>query len=258
MFLIALLSALQPLLLSTSFTYVLASTAYLHMPQLFSLHPLIAHHHLCYIDVYHVCSIKQLLYIFVYSSPFMYYFCKNFLLPCFSCILCFCVYFVPDCLPLFGLMAFCIWVFHDLFGCFNIAGCVWFVCVAVLFLCFVNVHLYCIIVKPFSVLLISLMCVIHLLISICLNISLIACPPSSVSCKWLLCVWFNIWAIPFQITPKNKIGWSLLFDWGPLYFDCSVCFTVVCDLLHENLRESKKELEYINKHNHMVNQIHIK
>jgi len=36
MFLIALLTALRTLLLFTSFTYVLASTAYLYMPQLFT------------------------------------------------------------------------------------------------------------------------------------------------------------------------------------------------------------------------------
>jgi len=55
MFLIALLSALQILLLFASFNClsVHASTLYL----------LLAHHHLCYVEVYCACTIKQLFYI---------------------------------------------------------------------------------------------------------------------------------------------------------------------------------------------------
>jgi len=60
--LIALLSASQPLLSFTFFTYVLASTAHLYMPQLFThCLPTI----ICYIDVYCVCTIKQLFYTFL-------------------------------------------------------------------------------------------------------------------------------------------------------------------------------------------------
>jgi len=80
-----------------------------------TFHSLLAHHHLCYLDIYYVCTITQLFFIlfYVYYSPsFMYYFCKYFLLPCFSWILCFCVNFAPDSFPLFGSMAFCIWVFY--------------------------------------------------------------------------------------------------------------------------------------------------
>jgi len=57
-----------------------------------TLHQLLAHHHhLCYVDLYCVYTRKQLFYTFfnLYDYlPFMYYFCKYFLSPCFSCILC--------------------------------------------------------------------------------------------------------------------------------------------------------------------------
>ena len=46
-----------------------------------SLHPLLAQHHLCYIDVYCVCTIKQLFYVLFYvyySPPFIYCFGKHF------------------------------------------------------------------------------------------------------------------------------------------------------------------------------------
>jgi len=47
---------------------MLASPAHLYMPHLFSLHPLVAHHHLCYVDVY--CGFfKFLIYAtFLYDS----------------------------------------------------------------------------------------------------------------------------------------------------------------------------------------------
>ena len=70
-----------------------------------STHPLLAHHHLCYVDLYCVCTTKTIaLYFFYlyYYLPFMYYICEYFLSPCFSCILCFRVNFVPDSFSLFG------------------------------------------------------------------------------------------------------------------------------------------------------------
>jgi len=61
MFQIALLSASQPLLLFTSFTYVLASTADLHMSQLTHCLPTI----ICVTLIYIVyVLLKQLLYTF--------------------------------------------------------------------------------------------------------------------------------------------------------------------------------------------------
>ena len=42
--------------------------------------------------------------------------------PCISCILCFCVKFVPDSFVTFGSMALCIWVFYNPFVLSKIAG----------------------------------------------------------------------------------------------------------------------------------------
>ena len=96
MLLIALLSALRPLLLLSSFTYVLASTAHLYMLQIFT-------HYLTTIicdilvDVCCVYNNKQLFHILFYMYgclPFICCFCK-----------CFCYHISPAC-SVFGSWPF--------------------------------------------------------------------------------------------------------------------------------------------------------
>ena len=94
MFLIALLSASRPLLLFTSVTYMLASMpiSTLHGS---TLHSFLAHHQLCYVDVYCVCTIKQSFYILsfslYYSRLFICCFYKYFCLDVCPAHSCFCV-----------------------------------------------------------------------------------------------------------------------------------------------------------------------
>ena len=57
-----------------------------------AIHPLLAHHHLCYVDEYCVCTtIKQLFYILSYNCIILRssynVFVNVFLMPCLSCIL---------------------------------------------------------------------------------------------------------------------------------------------------------------------------
>jgi len=93
-------------LLFTSFTYVHTSTAHLHILELFThCLPTI----ICVTLMFIVYNKTYVLYTFIFNPP-LYCFCKYFLSPCLSWMLCFCVYFVPDSFPFFGSMVFCIWV----------------------------------------------------------------------------------------------------------------------------------------------------
>ena len=124
MFLIALLTASRPLLLFTSFTYVLTSTAYLYMPQLFThCLPTITCVTLnrCILWMYYK-TIGLCFFKLYYYFPFMCYFCKYFLSPCFS----LCTLFLCElCGWFLTLSHYLVWwlsvfVFHDPFRLSNI------------------------------------------------------------------------------------------------------------------------------------------
>jgi len=129
MLLIALLSASRPLLLFASFTYMLASTAHLYMPQLFTH---------CLPSI--ICVALMCIVYVVWNNLFIYFL--------FNCIILRPIYIVSVnifCHHMFVLHTLflselCAWffpiiwldgfvyLFFYLFWWFNIAGYVWFVC----------------------------------------------------------------------------------------------------------------------------------
>ena len=79
---------------------------------------LLAHHHLCYVDVYCVCTLKELFHVLFYvhcSPPIICCLCECFCHHV-STACCFCVNFVSDSSSVFGLMVcFCVIPFFAFF-----------------------------------------------------------------------------------------------------------------------------------------------
>jgi len=119
-------------------------------------------------------------------------------------------------------------IVHGLGNCITSS---WFLLINIVFaLAFVlKCCVYCIALSLITLL--SPMCMIHMLICTWLNSSPIACPPSSVLCKWLLCRLYDLILICFcKICYSVEMSWNYFIHackWSPLFLTLgyTACFS---------------------------------